>query len=86
MYAKITEDKLWKPNDPFINRKGTLLIDFKDRGELVKFRCLDDDGEVYYVGVADDEALEAVFDWAARDSGVTVLQCWIDEQWKDVIA
>lgn len=50
-----------------------------------RFRLLDDDGEVYYLGRSDDRDSEAAFaplDWAAGYAGCTEIQYWRDGYWE----
>lgn len=83
MYAKITRDLIaqgdWDP------RTG-VVFDGAPVGDVLKVRLLDDDRDVYYLADADDEALEPLLSWAARDVGTTILQQRIDGNWVDVIS
>jgi hypothetical protein len=50
-----------------------------------RFRLLDDDGEVYYLGRSDDQDSEAAFaplDWATGYAGCTGIQYWRDGRWE----
>jgi hypothetical protein len=50
-----------------------------------RFRLLDDDGEVYYLGRSDDQDSEAAFaplDWAADHAGCAEIQYWRDGRWE----
>ena len=50
-----------------------------------RFRLLDDDGEVYYVGRSDDQDSEAAFaplDWATGYAGCTETQYRRDGHWE----
>jgi len=50
-----------------------------------RFRLLDDDGEVYYLGRSDDQDSEAAFaplDWAAAHAGCTEIQYWRGGCWE----
>lgn len=45
--------------------------------EQATFELIDDDGVLYYSGVIrfdDEDALDALFDWGAYDSGTTLLR------------
>jgi len=88
MYWKITEDLLWEEGDSLPSRVGFhSRYDENTRiGEFLDVRLLDDDREHYYSAVADDEALESLYDWAMRDAGVTILQVKDSNgNWKDEI-
>ena len=75
MFAKITKDKLVDGTIITESHVGTRWGSTENQnGPLVKFRLLDDDGEVYYYGEGDDDSLEVVFNWAMRDSGCTSLE------------
>lgn len=54
-------------------------------GDKVRFRLLDDDGEVYYGGwlLNDDDCLnqQVALAWAMRDAGCTEVQIKKDEEW-----
>jgi len=52
---------------------------------LYRVRLFDDDGELYYEGVSDDDGLEHMFNWASRDAGVTLLQILMNGVWRDEI-
>jgi len=90
MYAKITEDHLYEHTDhnPTESRAGwQLWTDYTDpEVRLIKCRLFDDDGELYYEAIADDEALEDLFDWAQKDAGVTLLKIKNENgEWEDCI-
>ena len=55
-------------------------------GELPhRFRLLDDDGEVYYLGRSDDQDSEVAFaplDWATGYAGCTEIQYRRDGHWE----
>lgn len=72
MYAVIKKDHL--ADDILPTREGLKFGDYLDSNNIVDFRALDDDRIVYYEGEGDDEGLEAVFEWAMRDAGVTIIQ------------
>jgi hypothetical protein len=87
MYAKITKDHLFEPEDitDIPLRQGLVLWD-DEPGELIKCRLYDDDGELYYEATADDDALEHLFTWAQIDAGVTLLKTKNkDGKWEDCI-
>lgn len=90
MYARITKDKLWEPGDSLPSREGEVIVDHHNgefSGTVLDVRLLDDDREHYYTAVADDDALEALFDWAMFDAGCTILQVKDEDgNWKDEIA
>ena len=87
MYAKITKDLLYDGEGISHSHVGTIPVSNGIiSGELLQVRLLDDDGEHYYTAEADDEALEPLFEWAMRDSGVTLLQVRKDGKWVDTIA
>jgi len=98
MYAKIVKDHLWDPVDQVMvdsglsDRTGVVLFGVPPAGntgtrpEVLDVRLYDDDGILYYECLATDDALENLFDWAQRDSGVTLLQVKVNDEWKDTIA
>lgn len=84
MYAKITKDLLFE-KEIFDRSQVGLQWGERPVGNLIQFRLLDDDRILYYEGEGDDEALETVFFWAQRDSGVTILQTRVQAGWVDCI-
>ena len=76
MYWRVTEDKISEQS-----RKGWIVGTYTDARNLFTATYLDDDRIHYYTAVVDDEGLEAFFDWAQRDSGVTIARV----KGKDVI-
>lgn len=87
MYWKIDRDYLAQDGDDLPSRVGWHLgtRDSAD-GEIMRFRGLDDDREVYYGGEADDLGLEPAYEFMYRDAGVTILQTRDkDGNWEDVI-
>lgn len=91
MYAKITKDHLFDGDIIDRDRSGAVII--RTGGELthteptlLDVRLYDDDDELYYEAIATDDALEDLFDWAQRDSGVTKLDVKRDGEWKVEIA
>lgn len=77
MYWKITKDHLWEEGDSLPSRKGMVHHEYNESNppvDLLEVRLRDDDLELYYEAVADDEALENLFFWAQRDAGVTLLE------------
>lgn len=89
MYAQITKDLLYDGNYIKVNRKHEVIFGGGPHqvGPLMKVRLLDDDRELYYEAVSDDEALEDLFSWAMRESGVTILQVWKSPgKWVDEIS
>ena len=85
MYAKITKDLL---HDDTLITDGRTGLEWKGepQGGILRVRILDDDREVYYEAVADDEALETLLDWAMRDAGATILQVRYGNEWRDTIS
>lgn len=91
MYAKITKDHLFDgttiPND----RTGTVLLDDglpHQDDTCMKVKIYDDDDELYYEALVDGaDAMEELFEWAIRDSGVTRLDAFdeINNEWKMVM-
>jgi hypothetical protein len=88
MYAKLTKDCLWREDDSIPSRVGTTWGEKeKADGPILKFRCLDDDGEVYYYGEGDDDSLDTVYEWTMRDAGCTSLEVRDEHgNWKAEIA
>jgi hypothetical protein len=91
MYAKIVTDHLDVTDTlgPEFDRTNQVIIcEFHKQvpTDLLDVRLLDDDRELYYTAVADDDALEGLFTWAMKDSGVAILQTKQDGEWKDVIS
>jgi hypothetical protein len=66
-------------------RKGHSFGDGQSIGGPVVWRTLDDDGIPYYIGIADYELLETIFEWSMGDAGTTILQVLnpVTLQWKD---
>ena len=87
MYWKIDRDYLQLDDLDIPSRVGTGQgTKLQAEGEILRFRLLDDDREVYYGGEADDEALEAAYDFGYRDAGAVILQTRDkDGNWVDVI-
>lgn len=85
MYARITVDYLAE-GDSFADgsKRG---LEWGDRsmaeGQIITFRLLDDDGEIYYRGEGDNVSLETVFEWAQGDFGCTLLQVRKNGDWRD---
>jgi hypothetical protein len=86
VYAKITKDLLCDGDVITVNREGHTWGELELKGGVVlhKIRLLDDDRIPYYEGIATDDALETVFEFAMHDVGCTILQVkdlageWID--------
>jgi hypothetical protein len=82
MAWKIDRDYLDGTTDR--SKVGTMSLGPDLEGETFRFRLRDDDGEVYYGGVADKAAAEAdedeqgglyeAYRWGTYDSGTTDLQ------------
>lgn len=89
MFAKITKDYLglddvlpaWKPRD------GEVILDrpTKSLRNMLEVRLLDDDRNLYYEALADEEGLEPLLSWAMRDAGATILQTKEHGAWVDTI-
>ncbi len=90
----ITEDKInGLPGDSVPSRKGTAgphdapdnLLSSAQAGDGRKFRMLDDDGEVYYLGVYagpdDEDMFGPLWDFGAPDAGATEIQYREDGKW-----
>jgi hypothetical protein len=87
-YARITKDLLYEAVDASPDRTGDVIVNrAPHEAEHIKVRLLDDDGIVYYEGIADQTGMEVLFDWSQKDSGTTLLQEWDrkTKKWKDVI-
>lgn len=74
MYARIDRDYINRGEYEEFNRVGTTFGSRVEDSEVVRFRLKDDDGEIYYGGEADDEALETVYEFGLRDAGTTLLE------------
>jgi hypothetical protein len=84
MYGRVTHD-LINVNDEVPSRVD-MVWGKEVEGSLYIWRTLDDDRIPYYMGVADDATLEAIFVWSMQDAGTTFLQvldlknlAWKDE-------
>ena len=96
MYAKIMKDHLFDPvatltdDLGLTDRTGVVLFGGPSEREdplLLDVRLLDDDRILYFECLADDESLERLADWAARDSGCTILQTKdANGTWQDTIS
>lgn len=94
LVAKIDRDYLFDPNDPnelLYNRKGEHWqsdefpgTDFT-KSPIVRFRCKDDDGEIYYGGWLmndDDCAVQwSILKWTMKDSGCTSIEIKVNDEW-----
>lgn len=84
MYYKITADYLYDGVYIKENRTGNEVGERNPEEPLLSVRLRDDDGELYYTAVAEDDTLEYLYEWAMIDSGVTLLQVhergkgWVD--------
>lgn len=78
----ILEDKLSKEDDKIRSRVGFGNFPKERAKELsYRFRLLDDDGNVYYLGRCNALEFDAL-DWAMADSGCTEFQYWsIAQKW-----
>lgn len=89
MYAKITKDHLFDGDIITDDRTGEIIVsELRERPAkqpILDVRLYDDDGELYYEALADDEALEALYSWAAHDAGVTMLKVKNGNKWEAVI-
>jgi hypothetical protein len=74
MYALLV--KQLQPSDENWHREGHLLSDGRPPygAEMNVWRALDDDRIPYYIIIADNDGIEAMFEWAAKDVGVTIIQ------------
>jgi hypothetical protein len=97
MFAQITKDVLDLTDTlgPEFDRTGKVIIGTTPPTEgLLRVRLLDDDREIYYYGLATDDALEDFLNWAMADAGCTILQvyktgyqhCATVGTWEDVIS
>lgn len=87
----ITKDNLNDKGVP-LNRVGTRSNNFGEERftDTIPIRLLDDDGEVYYEGLATrkrilDSSEEHAFeplDWAMADAGCTELQYFDNNEWQ----
>jgi hypothetical protein len=102
--AKIDKDYLFKKGDPGISSVGVTWTE--DRVKLqtwfnfdeiefeegsTRFRCKDDDGEVYFGGwLYNDDACimqQIVFSWAMRDAGCTIIEVKdVNDRWTQEIS
>ena len=81
--AAIDRDYIAEPDEK--SRVGiTFDSDYVD-GPKVRFRCKDDDGEIYYGGwLINDSQGEnqcIVLNWTMRDAGCTTIEVKIDDEW-----
>ncbi len=78
----ITDDYL---DDGRVIGVGNFPLDGRLAELPCRFRLLDDDGEVYYLGRSDAQDSEAAFaplDWAAAHAGCTEIQYSRGEHWE----
>ena len=88
MYGRIDRDYLFEPGDTIPSRVGTTWGKKEQaEGEIFRIRLLDDDGEVYYGGESDDEAMETIYEFARRDAGAVILEAHSEgeTEWKMII-
>lgn len=73
------------------NAVGIKSVDFNDQADVsdwTQFRLLDDDGEVYYVGVIDTvycseaKAFSPLDDFGTPNAGCTEMQYFENGEWK----
>jgi hypothetical protein len=84
MKWKITDD-LCNEDHQFKSAVGTGSGITDDKPLPFKFRLLDDDGEVYYLGESDDCNSQAAFtplDWAEAYAGCTTIQFFRLGKWE----
>lgn len=88
LVAKIDKDYLSNESTDGFNRVGhefNVLNDLSADTPKVRFRCLDDDGIVYYVGwLLNDPAGEVqlkVLRWCLSDAGCTKILVYVGEEW-----
>lgn len=86
MYAKITKDLLYDGKIIEIDRTGIVLLNGTPIGDTLEVRLLDDDREVCYLALADDEGLETLYSWAMSDAGTTILQTKGRDGWEDALS
>lgn len=90
MYAKIIKDHIDCTAElgEEYRREGLVVYGpgSNEPEGLLDVRLLDDDRELMYDCRADDEALEDLLSWAARDVGATILQVKEAGKWVDTIS
>lgn len=78
IHWKITEDKIAEPDAKAgtnLNALGVTNRGFDASVKLpVKFRMLDDDGEVYYKGVMSEAEFDPLLNFGMPNAGCTELQ------------
>lgn len=84
MYWRITKDKLVDGTYITESRVGTGVGEKPE--EVFHVRLLDDDGEVYYYGEADDDGMEDMLYFTMNDAGCTILQVDKNGEWVDELA
>jgi hypothetical protein len=95
--AQIDRDYITNPKEGLLSRVGKEWFvssnpderaDYET--EKTRFRCKDDDGEIYYGGwlLNDSECIaqQIVLEWARVDAGCTTIEVKIDEEWKQEIS
>jgi hypothetical protein len=94
--AQIDRDYITEPDDELPSRVGVSWTDtywpnrqYQYDTKKKRFRCKDDDGEIYYGGWLLDDgeciAQQLVLEWAMRDAGCTTIEVKIDSEWKQEI-
>ncbi len=84
---RIDRDYLWKEGDTTKSRVGVASVGwgYIENSTPIRFRCLDDDGVVYYGGslVDDDECngQEKALNFCMNDAGCTTIQVKYSNEW-----
>jgi hypothetical protein len=90
---KLVKDHLWTPEkaERWCEKPRTGLESayYKYNGGTMQVRTFDDDGELYYTALCDDEdSAERFHDWSLYDSGSVRSQIRKDEnsEWEEFIS
>ena len=81
---------MWKIDRDYLggetSRVGIKTANFDPKADnLIRFRCKDDDGNIYYGGVLSDDdralAQDSALNWCRNDAGCTTIEVKRDGVW-----
>jgi len=82
----VTKDLLGYGQEGTVGPQGVPdeLVQQLQAGDGVRWRVLDDDGEVYYEGrlTGDYDGIEPLVDWGTPNAGATEIQFWTPSGWE----
>ncbi len=76
----------WDEGSIVIPDRADVLHEIRNgEAQKVRFRCKDDDGEIYYKGWLYNDGLGCVqmvvLEWTQRDAGCTTIEVKLDGEW-----